>query len=143
MCEDVKEIQSIVAQFYGLKRDYFLGSSRKALVVRPRQVAMYLARKYSPKTSYPRLGELFGGKDHTTIMHGCRRIERLVTSDYEIRADVEWLTETIDAALRERRERRRAAVVHLLKTDPAYARDYRKFNIRPRVRARRLEVADG
>ena len=53
---------------------------RHQLVARPRQIAMYLARKLV-KASYPELGQRFGGKDHTTVMAACKKIEELMGSE--------------------------------------------------------------
>jgi len=65
-------------------------------VARPRQVAMYLAKKLTPR-SLPEIGRRFGGRDHTTVMHAVKRIEELRASDREIDADVTALTRLLDA----------------------------------------------
>ena len=70
-----KKILKAVAEFYDLKEKDLLTSSRKREFVYPRQVAMYLMRK-ELKTSYPFIGRKFNGKDHTTAIHSCEKIEK-------------------------------------------------------------------
>lgn len=64
--------------------------SRLARHARPRQIAMYLARKLTSR-SYPEIGRYFGGRDHTTALHGYRRIEHLIVMDDHMAARVEGL----------------------------------------------------
>ncbi len=63
---------------------------RSRVVARPRQVAMYLAKKLTSK-SLPEIGRKFGGKDHTTVMHAVKRIEELMAADSEFAQDIELL----------------------------------------------------
>ena len=81
-------VQKEVANYFGISIADLCGSSRQAKLARARQIAMYLARKLC-KSSYPELGERFGGKDHTTVMSACRRIDALLPVDPKVRASVE------------------------------------------------------
>jgi len=60
------------------------------IIARPRQVAMYLAKQLTPR-SLPEIGKRFGGRDHTTIMHGVRRIEELMATDSQLSDDLQLL----------------------------------------------------
>jgi chromosomal replication initiator protein len=86
----VEAVQKEVAQYFDLKPADLKSARRQQLVARPRQIAMYIARKLV-KASYPELGQRFGGKDHTTVMSACRKIEQLVASDPKTRNIVELL----------------------------------------------------
>ncbi|WP_310498249.1 chromosomal replication initiator protein DnaA [Sandarakinorhabdus sp.] len=92
----IDEIQRKVAEHYGLKMQDFLSARRAREVARPRQLAMYLAKKLTPR-SLPEIGRRFGGRDHTTVMHAVKRIEELRATDREIDADVVLLTRLLDA----------------------------------------------
>lgn len=87
----VEDIQKKVAEHYAIKVADMYSARRSRAVARPRQVAMFLAKRLTPK-SLPEIGRKFGGKDHTTVMHAVRRIEALIEEDPEIREDVELLT---------------------------------------------------
>lgn len=92
----IDEIQRKVAEHYHLKLADLMSARRAREVARPRQVAMYLAKKLTPR-SLPEIGRRFGGRDHTTVMHAVKRIEELRASDREIDADVVRLTRLLDA----------------------------------------------
>jgi chromosomal replication initiator protein len=92
----IDEIQRKVAEHYHLKLSDLMSARRAREVARPRQVAMYLAKKLTPR-SLPEIGRRFGGRDHTTVMHAVKRIEELRASDREIDADVVRLTRLLDA----------------------------------------------
>jgi len=64
-------------------------------VARPRQVAMYLAKQLTPR-SLPEIGRRFGGRDHTTVIHAVRRIEKLRQTDAELDADVRLLIRQLE-----------------------------------------------
>jgi chromosomal replication initiator protein len=83
-----ERILSAVAKHYGLTRDDLVGRSRRRMVSVPRQLVMYLVREET-ETSLPRIGELLGGRDHTTIMHGCDKIASQIETDEQLRRD--WL----------------------------------------------------
>jgi len=86
----IDEIQKCVAQHFNIKMAEMTSSRRARVVVRPRQVAMYLAKQLTPR-SLPEIGRKFGGRDHTTVMHAVRRIEELSISDRALAEDVELL----------------------------------------------------
>ena len=92
----IDDIQRKVAEHYRLKMTDLLSPRRAREVARPRQVAMYLAKKLTAR-SLPEIGRRFGGRDHTTVMHAVKRIEELRASDREIDADVAFLTRVLDA----------------------------------------------
>ena len=73
----IEDIQRVVARQYNVSRADLLSSRRTANVVRPRQIAMYLAKTLTLR-SLPEIGRRFGGRDHTTVLHAVRKIEGLV-----------------------------------------------------------------
>jgi len=86
----IEDIQRVVARQYNVSRSDLLSSRRTANVVRPRQVAMYLAKTLTLR-SLPEIGRRFGGRDHTTVLHAVRKIEALVTKDIALADEVELL----------------------------------------------------
>ncbi|MGQ3040216.1 MAG: chromosomal replication initiator protein DnaA [Brevundimonas sp.] len=87
----VDEIQKTVAEHFTLKQADLLSERRTRSVARPRQIAMYLCKQHTTR-SYPDIGRRFGGRDHTTVLHGVRKIEELIAQDEQIARDVEALT---------------------------------------------------
>ncbi len=86
----IEDIQRVVARQYNVSRSDLLSSRRTANVVRPRQVAMYLAKTLTLR-SLPEIGRRFGGRDHTTVLHAVRKIEALVSKDAALSDEVELL----------------------------------------------------
>ncbi len=86
----IEEIQRIVARHYNVSRSDLLSSRRTANVVRPRQIAMYLAKTLTLR-SLPEIGRRFGGRDHTTVLHAVRKIETLIGTDNVLAAEIEAL----------------------------------------------------
>jgi len=86
----IEEIQRIVARQYNVSRSDLLSSRRTANVVRPRQIAMYLAKTLTLR-SLPEIGRRFGGRDHTTVLHAVRKIETLIGIDNALAAEIEAL----------------------------------------------------
>jgi chromosomal replication initiator protein len=86
----IEDIQRIVARHYNVSRSDLLSSRRTANVVRPRQVAMYLAKTMTLR-SLPEIGRRFGGRDHTTVLHAVRKIEHLVGNDATLADEIESL----------------------------------------------------
>jgi chromosomal replication initiator protein len=86
----IEDIQRIVARHYNVSRGDLLSSRRTANVVRPRQVAMYLAKTLTLR-SLPEIGRRFGGRDHTTVLHAVRKIENLVGNDSMLAEEIETL----------------------------------------------------
>ncbi len=92
----VEEIQRKVADHYNIRISDLVGPKRVRTFARPRQVAMYLA-KHMTSRSLPEIGRRFGGRDHTTVMHGVRRIEELKQNDSQIAEDLELLRCALEA----------------------------------------------
>ncbi len=90
----VDDIQRKVAEHYNIRISDMHSPRRSRQIARPRQIAMYLSKALT-EHSLPEIGRKFGGRDHTTIMHGVRRIEELVISDRSIQEDVELLRRAI------------------------------------------------
>jgi chromosomal replication initiator protein len=86
----IEDIQRVVARRYNVSRSDLLSSRRTANVVRPRQVAMYLAKTMTLR-SLPEIGRRFGGRDHTTVLHAVRKIEHLVGNDATLADEIESL----------------------------------------------------
>ena len=86
----VEEIQRKVADHYGIRLSDLIGPKRPRNIARPRQVAMYLAKQLTLR-SLPDIGRRFGGRDHTTIMHGIRKIEELMAIDSQLADDLTLL----------------------------------------------------
>jgi chromosomal replication initiator protein len=83
-----ERVLSAVAKHYGLDEEDLTGRSRRRQVSVPRQMCMYLIREVTD-TSLPKIGELLGGRDHTTVLHGCEKISAQIESDDNLRRD--WL----------------------------------------------------
>jgi len=86
----IEDIQRVVARQYNVSRADLLSARRTANVVRPRQVAMYLAKTLTLR-SLPEIGRRFGGRDHTTVLHAVRKIENLVSNDTTLAEEIEVL----------------------------------------------------
>jgi len=86
----IEEIQRKVAEHFSIRISDIVGPRRVRNIARPRQVAMYLAKNMTSR-SLPEIGRRFGGRDHTTVMHGVKRIEELCVSDQQISDDVDIL----------------------------------------------------
>lgn len=97
----IPEIQRAVAKDYNIQLKYMLSQRRQASIVRPRQVAMYLAKEMTTAT-LPMIGRKFEGRDHTTIMHGIRKITRLCATDAMLCARIEALKTLITERHNER-----------------------------------------
>ena len=92
----IEEIQRQVSEHYNIRLSDIIGPKRVRTIARPRQVAMYLAKQLTSR-SLPEIGRRFGGRDHTTIMHGVRRIEELKGHDNQIAEDIELLRRSLEA----------------------------------------------
>jgi chromosomal replication initiator protein len=86
----IEEIQRKVAEHYNVRLSDMIGPKRLRTIARPRQVAMYLS-KHMTSRSLPEIGRRFGGRDHTTIMHGVKRIDELMAIDHQLADDVQLL----------------------------------------------------
>jgi chromosomal replication initiator protein len=86
----IEEIQAVACAHFGLSAQELLSSTRSARVAWPRQLAMFLSRELTGE-SLPAIGRSFGGRDHTTVLHACRRASARLDSDADARAAVEKL----------------------------------------------------
>ena len=91
----IDDIQRAVSAHYSLRPGDLLSARRARAVARPRQIAMYLAKRMTLR-SLPEIGRKFGGRDHSTVIHAVRRIEELRASDTEIDGDVRVLIRQLE-----------------------------------------------
>ena len=91
----IEEIQRKVAEHYNIRLSDMIGPKRLRAVARPRQVAMYLSKQLTSR-SLPEIGRRFGGRDHTTIMHGCKKIEELMSTDSQLADDLQMLRRLLE-----------------------------------------------
>ncbi|WP_306930625.1 MULTISPECIES: chromosomal replication initiator protein DnaA [Agrobacterium] len=91
----IEDIQRIVARHYNVSRQELVSNRRTRVIVKPRQVAMYLAKMLTPR-SFPEIGRRFGGRDHTTVLHAVRKIEELISGDSKLGHEVELLKRLIN-----------------------------------------------
>ena len=91
----IEEIQKVVARHYNVTKHDLLSARRTRTVVRPRQIAMYLAKTMTPR-SFPEIGKRFGGRDHTTVLHAVRKIEGMVAADETLAQEIEFLRRIIE-----------------------------------------------
>ncbi len=92
----VEEIQRKVADHYNVRLSDMIGPKRARAIARPRQMAMYLSKQLTSR-SLPEIGRRFGGRDHTTIMHGVRVIEDLQKTDHQIAEDLQMLRRLLES----------------------------------------------
>ncbi len=90
----IDNIQRVVGEYYKIKINDLLSKRRSRSVARPRQVAMALAKELT-NHSLPEIGEAFGGRDHTTVLHACRKIKELQEENADIREDVKNLLRSL------------------------------------------------
>lgn len=86
----IEDIQRIVANHYNIDRTDMLSLRRTAMVVRPRQIAMFLSKVLTPR-SLPEIGRRFGGRDHTTVLHAVRKVEGLIGRDATLAEEIDLL----------------------------------------------------
>ncbi len=92
----IDNIQKTVAEYYKIKVADVLSKRRSRSVARPRQVAMALAKELT-NHSLPEIGDAFGGRDHTTVLHACRKIEQLREESHDIKEDYQNLIRTLSS----------------------------------------------
>ena len=90
----IENIQKTVADFYRIKIVELLSKKRSRIIARPRQIAMTLARELT-QLSLPEIGNAFGGRDHSTVLHACKTIESLRNTDSVLNADFNLLNQTL------------------------------------------------
>ncbi|MFM9978789.1 MAG: chromosomal replication initiator protein DnaA [Sphingomonadaceae bacterium] len=91
----IDEIQKRVAEHFKIRQAEMVSARRARAVARPRQIAMYLAKQLTPR-SLPEIGRRFGGRDHTTVIHAVKQIEKLRAADSEIDSDVRALLRALE-----------------------------------------------
>ena len=90
----IEDIQRVVSRHYNVSRQELVSDRRTRVIVKPRQIAMYLAKTMTPR-SFPEIGRRFGGRDHTTVLHAVRKIEELINSDTKLGHEIELLKRLI------------------------------------------------
>jgi chromosomal replication initiator protein len=90
----VENIQKTVAEYFKIKVADLFSKKRTRVIVRPRQIAMWLAKNLTSQ-SYPSIGSAFGGRDHTTVLHAVRTIDELRTRDNDLNHDVHVLQQVL------------------------------------------------
>ncbi len=91
----IEDIQRVVAKHYNVSRQELVSNRRTRVIVKPRQIAMYLAKALTPR-SFPEIGRRFGGRDHTTVLHAVRKIEDLISGDTKLSHEIELLKRLIN-----------------------------------------------
>jgi chromosomal replication initiator protein len=91
----IEDIQRIVARHYNVSRQELVSNRRTRVIVKPRQIAMYLSKTLTPR-SFPEIGRRFGGRDHTTVLHAVRKIEELISGDTKLSHEIELLKRLIN-----------------------------------------------
>ena len=86
----IENIQSFVASHYKINLNEMLSPRRSRSLARPRQIAMYLSKKYTTK-SLPEIGRRFLGRDHTTVIHAVKTIEKFIASDQDLKQNVDTI----------------------------------------------------
>ena len=92
----IEEIQRKVSEHFNIRLSDMIGPKRTRTIARPRQIAMYLA-KHMTTRSLPEIGRRFGGRDHTTIMHGVRKVEELKAADHQLAEDIDMLRRLLES----------------------------------------------
>jgi chromosomal replication initiator protein len=91
----IEDIQRTVSRHYNVSRTDMLSNRRTRLIVKPRQIAMYLAKIMTPR-SLPEIGRRFGGRDHTTVLHAVRKVEGMISEDGQLAKELELLKRLIE-----------------------------------------------
>ncbi len=91
----IEDIQRVVAKHYNVSRQELVSNRRTRVIVKPRQIAMYLSKTLTPR-SFPEIGRRFGGRDHTTVLHAVRKIEELISGDTKLSHEIELLKRLIN-----------------------------------------------
>ncbi len=91
----IEDIQRIVARHYNVSRQELVSNRRTRVIVKPRQIAMYLSKTLTPR-SFPEIGRRFGGRDHTTVLHAVRKIEEMIAEDNKLSHEIELLKRLIN-----------------------------------------------
>lgn len=90
----IEDIQKVVSRHFNVSKNDLLSNRRTRVIVRPRQIAMYLAKVLTPR-SLPEIGRRFGGRDHTTVLHAVRKVEKMSSDDVKLSHEIELLKRLI------------------------------------------------
>lgn len=90
----IENIQKTVADYYKIKVADLFSKKRTRIIARPRQIAMWLCKEVTPH-SYPAIGDAFGGRDHTTVIHAVKTVESLKNKDHELNHDLHVLVQVL------------------------------------------------
>jgi chromosomal replication initiator protein len=90
------QIIKVTCDYYHIRQADITGTSRARAVARPRQMVMYLSKTLTTR-SYPEIARKLGGRDHTTVLYGVRKIEELMAVDSQIAEDAEFLRRQLEA----------------------------------------------
>lgn len=91
----IEDIQKVVARHFNVSKNDLLSNRRTRVIVRPRQIAMYLSKNLTPR-SLPEIGRRFGGRDHTTVLHAVRKVEKMSCDDIKLAHEIELLKRLIN-----------------------------------------------
>jgi len=91
----IEDIQRVTSQHFGVSKQDLVSARRTRVIVRPRQIAMYLSKTLTPR-SLPEIGRRFGNRDHTTVLHAVRKVEEMIERDNQVAEDVETLKRLLD-----------------------------------------------
>ncbi|ORE94434.1 chromosomal replication initiator protein DnaA [Acuticoccus yangtzensis] len=91
----IEDIQRVTSQHFNVSRQDLVSARRTKVIVRPRQIAMYLSKTLTPR-SLPEIGRRFGNRDHTTVLHAVRKVEELIQKDQQMAEDIETLKRLLD-----------------------------------------------
>ncbi len=91
----IEDIQKVVSRHYNVSKNDLLSNRRTRVIVRPRQIAMYLSKVLTPR-SLPEIGRRFGGRDHTTVLHAVRKVEKMSADDVKLAHEIELLKRLIN-----------------------------------------------
>lgn len=91
---NIPRIKEIVAKHYNIRVDEFDSKKRSRAIAFPRQIAMYLTRELTD-LSLPKIGEEYGGRDHTTVMHACDKISNQISEDRQLKSEIDTLVDQI------------------------------------------------
>lgn len=94
---NAENIRDLVAEYYGVSVKDLIGKKRARNIARPRQMAMALVRELT-QDSFPEIGQVFGGRDHTTVMHACEKIRELRAEESSVEKDYQALLATLEFA---------------------------------------------
>lgn len=136
----VKDVQKVVGRHYGVPQKELLANRRHRAVVQARQIGMYLARQIT-LNSLPEIGRRFGGRDHTTVLHACRKIEGLLERDENLAGELALLQAEIELATPQEAESDSGTIAKEILAARAVARAAE--NISAQVAARLADMLTG